>query len=180
MTPSPLRGVVLVGFMAAGKSAVGRRLAAESGRTFIDADDEIERTTGRSIRELFEEGEHRFREIEREVVRDCLRRDRVVIATGGGWAAHPEWVNEVPDGFCTVWLDVPLELALRRASEGETVRPLLVGPDRREVAANRYEQRRPSYALAEVRVDTEGSTVDDVSARILEILAANRDEPRTE
>ncbi|MEM7417459.1 MAG: shikimate kinase [Gemmatimonadota bacterium] len=166
--------------MAAGKSAVGRRLAAETGRTFIDADDEIERATGRSVQELFEDGETHFREIEREVVGACLRRDRVVIATGGGWSARPEWVDEVPEGFCTVWLDVSLEGALARASGDATVRPLLTGPEGREVAANRYEERRPSYALAEVRVDTEGSTVDDVSARILEILAANRDEPRTE
>lgn len=166
--------------MGAGKSSVGRRVAMASGRTFIDTDDEIERVTGRSIEELFAEGEGRFREIEREVVRACLKRHAVVVATGGGWAASPEWIEEIPAGACSVWLDVSLDEAWHRATRDETTRPLLVGSEGRSTAEARYRARRPAYALAEVRVDTEGSTVDDVSARILEVLAAKRDEPRTE
>lgn len=173
MTSGRVERVVLVGFMGAGKSAVGRMLADQMGWTFTDADEEIERRAGRSLAELFAEGEVVFRAIEEEVTAELLRADRVIVATGGGWAARPGWPSEVPERSLTVWLDVSTKEALRRAGPDFSDRPLLATPLGREAAAARHEKRRASYALAKVRVDTEGSTVDDVSARILEILAAD-------
>ena len=163
--------IVLVGFMAAGKSTVGRGLARALGWDFHDLDDVVEAREGRSVAAIFaESGEPAFREIEAGVAEECLRHQRVVLATGGGWAAQPGRLQSLPEGTLTVWLRVSPEEAVRRAGES-TNRPLLAGDNRLEAAAALLRQRTSRYAAADLEVDTEGRTVEDVSAEILTRVA---------
>jgi len=166
--------VLLVGFMGAGKTRVGRELAQRLGWRFMDFDDVVEAEFGLSIPDIFTEyGERRFREVERCVAGRLLGEDRVVLASGGGWAAQPGHLDAVPAGTTTVWLEVSAQEAVRRASVEPNRRPLLGGSDAADTARSLLEARAPFYAAANYRVDTERSTVEDVSARIFGILAGN-------
>ena len=179
MIHSKYERVLLVGFMGAGKTSVGRRLADALGWRFVDFDDAVEAMAGASVREIFEaHGEAHFRELEDRVASRLLPETGVVLGAGGGWAAVPRRLETVPVGTATVWLDVGLETALGRAAGQPGARPLLEGPDARDRAAHLMRERRRFYAAARWRVDTEGSSVEDVTARILKILAEGR--PTTE
>ncbi|HSG09811.1 MAG TPA: shikimate kinase [Longimicrobiales bacterium] len=168
---STVHRIVLIGFMAAGKSTVGQLVARKMGWTFHDLDEVIESREGRTVAAIFaQSGEDFFRGLEADVAEEFLKRDRVVLATGGGWAAEPGRLQAVPVGTFTVWLKVSSAEAVRRAGEGGT-RPLLVGSDRLEAAAALLRQRASRYADADFEVDTEGRTAEDVSARILARVA---------
>lgn len=164
--------LVLVGFMAAGKSTVGRRLAESLGWAFHDLDEVVESVEGRSVAAIFaESGESYFREVESRVTHEFLARDGVVLATGGGWAAAaPGRVEGVPEGTVTVWLRVSAAEAVRRAT-GEGERPLLDRAESTADAAALLRQRVSRYAAADFDVDTEGRTAEDVSAQIMARLA---------
>jgi shikimate kinase len=169
--------VLLVGFMGAGKSSVGKRLAHSLGWRFLDFDEEIEREAGATVVEIFERfGEDRFRVLEARVGNRLLDTDEAVLASGGGWPASPGRLRGVPAGTATVWLHVSVDEALRRADSHPLTRPLLLEEKSRERASKLLAERTPFYASATWRVDTEGSTVEDVTARILQILANQHNE----
>jgi len=172
VTEARIRRILLVGFMGAGKSSVGRDLARRLGWTFVDFDDVIEEEAGVTVAELFaRHGEARFRDKEEDVARRLLALDRVVLASGGGWAAVPGRLSALPDGTVTIWLRVTAEDALGRVSREPGRRPLLDVEDPLREAGTLLAERSRCYAAAHHAVDTSGSTVDDVSARILEILS---------
>jgi shikimate kinase len=102
-----------------------------------------------------------------------LDEEGVVIATGGGWAAQPQWVDGLPPGTGTVWLQVTAVEAVGRVQAEPGKRPLLDSDEPVDTARKLVESRSPSYALAEWKVDTEGRSVEDVSARILEMFSGN-------
>jgi len=161
------RPVFLVGFMASGKSAVGRRLAERSGWDFLDTDERVERAEGRSVREQFEEsGEDRFREAEREALRALEGRRRLVVATGGGAFADSGNRSWIRARGRSIWLDVPLEIVRERLGRGadRPLRSALAPAGFRAL----FEQRKPSYALADLRVEAWPGSPDEVSRRILE------------
>jgi shikimate kinase len=166
MTSEP-RTIFLVGFMACGKSTVGRALAAASGRRFVDLDEVIEARVGCTIGEFIaREGEPRFREIETECLRQAAGREGAVVALGGG-----AFTREVNRGLAaergiTVWLDAPFELCWRRIKSDATVRPLA---PTEEAARRRYEERRGPYSLAAVRVEVgEEQRPEEIARAILE------------
>ena len=145
-----MRRVVITGFMAAGKTTVGRALARLLDATFVDLDDAVRELEGRGPRELIdEEGEQYFREAETRALRHVLERGGArVIATGGGaftFERNRALVNA--RGCLTVWLDAPFDLCLRRILDGTdpSDRPFA----RDAVSAGRlYEQRLAAYGLA--------------------------------
>jgi shikimate kinase len=166
-----IRRVVLVGFMGSGKSAVGRRLARRLGWTFVDLDARVEAVEGRPVAAIFAgSGEAYFRAVEAREAEAVLAQDRVVLAAGGGWAAEPGRLAGLPDGTASVWLRVSAEEAVRRARTRSGKRPLLAGPDPLGTARELLRRREPAYAQAGVEVDTEGKSVEDVAARIQELL----------
>jgi shikimate kinase len=166
-----LRRVLLVGFMGAGKSSSGRALATAVGWRFVDFDDEVEAAAGATVPEIFErDGEAQFRALEVEVADRLLGEERVILGSGGGWAAAPGRLVDVPPGTATFWLKVSPETAVRRASAEARRRPLLTGPDPVARASELLAERAPQYAVARWAVDTEGRTVEDVAAQILDIL----------
>jgi shikimate kinase len=158
--------VILVGFMGAGKSSVGRLLARHLGRCFVETDDMITAREGCSIPEIFaERGEAHFRALEEETVRLLALKSGDVIATGGGLccrAGRPEVLKALGT---VVWLSGDFDTLYERARRaGE--RPMLTGRGRDDVEAL-YRAREPYYRQADVTVDTTGIGPDQVVTRVL-------------
>jgi shikimate kinase len=163
--------VALVGFMAAGKTTVGRKLAAALRWPFIDVDGEIEARSGRSIAEWFRNpGEAAFRAMEAELTATLLSKDRMVLALGGGWAAQPGAFEAVPSGARTVWLRVSAAEAARRAAADPVIRPLLAGGAPDEAARALLREREASYRRADFVVEVDGRESDDIVREILAVL----------
>ena len=157
--------IVLVGFMGAGKTTVGRRLAAKLGRPFLDSDAVIEERAGRPIRDIFAgEGEPAFRELEHETIADLLAGPDAVLALGGGAAGHPGTRDLLASGAATVvYLRVSYDDVLARVG-GDTGRPVLARAD----VADVFTARQAIYsAAATFTVDTGGRSPEDITADIL-------------
>jgi shikimate kinase len=177
-----LRGLnlYLVGMMGAGKSAVGRPLAQALGYRFIDADQALERTTGRSISRLFaDEGEDGFRDLETAVLDQLAHWHSLVVATGGGAVTRPVNWGHLRQGV-VIWLDAPESVLLRRLRADATPRPLLRDPDPASRLRTLLEQRRPLYAQADLHVSQVGEASPEAVARqVLEALPGIlREEPQ--
>jgi shikimate kinase len=165
------RTIVLVGFMAAGKSTVGRRLAHALDWRFRDLDDEIERHTGLRVPDIFRaRGEAAFRQLERELTDRLLREPQTVVAPGGGWAALPGVMDALPDGVLTIWLRVSAEEAVRRAQAEGRPRPLLDADDALATAKSLLAARAPAYAMAHAGIDVDDRAPDEVVEAILAML----------
>ncbi len=145
---------VLIGLPGSGKSTIGRRLAKTLDCPMLDTDVAIEERTGRSIAEIFAtEGEAGFRRIEQAVVCEALRDHDGVLSLGGG-AITTAAVREALVGHTVVYLEISAAEGIRRTS-GNTVRPLLAGPDRAEKYRELMSQRAPLYRqVATVRINT--------------------------
>jgi len=157
--------IYLVGFMASGKSAVGRVLAMRLDWEFVDIDVAVENAHGRTIETIFREsGEGAFREAEWAILRSLAGRRALVVATGGGLflcAAHRRFVRE---HGVSCWLDASMAAVLARAGDG-SARPLWPRGDRLDRRAF-FERRRATYALADLRVDASSGTPDDVARAV--------------
>jgi shikimate kinase len=163
--------VILVGFMGAGKSSVGRLLARRLGRCFVETDDMITAAEGRSIPEIFtEKGEAHFRALEDDVVRLLALKRGDVIATGGGLPCREGRLEALRAIGTVVWLAGDFDTLYERARRGGD-RPMLHGRTREQTAAL-YERRKPFYSQADVRVDTTGFTQDQIAARVASELTA--------
>jgi len=163
-------GIYLVGFMAAGKSTVGRELADALGWSFSDLDQEIEAEQGSSIAEIFDtRGEEEFRKIEREAVSKRVslieRGKPMVVALGGG--AFAQEANQVllTRSGVPIWLDCPLERVRNRLA-GAPERPLARDPEK---FAQLYEERQAAYAKADYRIAVECDDPDEIVAAILKL-----------
>ena len=159
--------VVLVGFMGAGKTTVGRILAERLALPFVDSDVLIEQRQGRRIKDIFEaEGEEFFRELEHRTVTGLLQQDAVV-ALGGG-ALGDKRTREALRKARVVYLRVSYDEALGRVGRDE-FRPILQRPDLAAV----YQARAAMYEhTSAVTVDTDGRPPDEVARRVLERLTA--------
>ncbi len=168
------RPVVLVGMMGAGKSTVGRRLARRLGIPFVDADREIERAAGMPIPDIFETlGEDAFRDGEKRVILRLLSEGGAkVIALGGGALTTPEVRAAVRERAIAVWLDAPLEILVERTSRRRS-RPLLERGDKREILERLLAERRPFYAEAPIRIESDDGPHNRVVERIVASLAAH-------
>jgi shikimate kinase len=144
--PSVLsRSISLVALPGAGKSTAGRQLAASLGYGFTDADAEIERRIGMSIRAYFDlEGEAAFREIEQQVIADLVRRPLQVLATGGGAVLREVNRRELKQHTTVVYLRASPEELFRRLRH-DTSRPLLQVPDPLRKLQELFRQRDPLY-----------------------------------
>ena len=120
----PAATIYLVGFMGAGKTEVGRRLASRGGRQFADTDALVEAADGRSIESIFREaGEGYFREAEERVLEELLERNGFVVATGGGLFVGYRQRSRMKQAGRTVWLDASLEVIERRVGVEHVVEP---------------------------------------------------------
>jgi len=164
-------GLYLVGFMASGKSTVGRHLAHRMGWSFFDLDNEIESAEKMTIAEIFAgRGEAEFRRIESEMLRSHVRwieRGRPAVLALGGGAYTVDANRELLSGNgITVWLDCPFDVVCRRVAEQRhgPVRPLAQDAEK---FAELYETRRGLYQLAEARVEIVSDDPDETVSAIL-------------
>jgi len=165
-----VKHVVLTGFMAVGKTAVGRRLAKRLGYDFVDTDQLIEQQAGMTIAEILEKlGEAGFRARERQVISELSLSKPTVIATGGGTFVDEENRRRLKHLGVVVCLVSSLETILDRVGRNDA-RPLAQGDARRRLS-ELYELRKPAYGKADVLVETEGLTVDQAVSRVSTMIA---------
>ncbi len=167
------RNIILVGFMASGKTSVGRALAGRTGWTLIDADDVIVARAGKPIHLIFsEDGEPAFRELERQVITDLCAGERQVIASGGGSFVDPQNRNAMLSGGTVFYLSASPTVILRRVREeaaGGPIRPLLAVDDPEARIGELLAQRASAYAQAHYTVDTDVLTPERVAAHITRV-----------
>lgn len=163
---------MLVGMMGAGKTSVGRRLAARLGLDFVDADDEIEAAAGASIEDIFAmHGESAFRDGERRVLARLLEGPVRVIATGGGAYIDPDTRRAIATKGIAVWLRADLETMLQRTARRND-RPLLKQERPRDVLARLIDERHPIYREAPIIVDADGGSIDSTVERVVGALTS--------
>lgn len=170
--------LALIGMMGAGKSVVGRLVAARLGWPWIDSDEEVQRSTGCTVAQLFgERGEAAFRTEEARVLADVLGRDGpLVISVAGGAVLRPDNRRMLRRGALVVWLRADLNTLGRRVARGDH-RPLLAGDPAARLAAL-YVARGPHYeALADVVVDVDALAPAEVADRVVAAYRAARAAP---
>lgn len=150
------RNIVLIGMPGCGKTTIGKAVANETGKSFIDTDDEIVKKAGMSIPELFEQfGEKRFREIEAEVIKEVSAQQSAVIATGGGAVLNPLNISLLKENGIIVFIDRPIEDIVTTDD-----RPL---SSNRELLIKRYRER---YSIYKSSAQAEIKAVNDLSVNI--------------
>ena len=167
------RNVILVGPMGAGKSTIGRQLAALLRYEFVDSDQEIEARTGADIPWIFDvEGEEGFRKREESVIEDLTQRQHIVLATGGGAVLKESNRRAIKGRGAVVYLKTSIEQQLTRTSRDRN-RPLLQTENPRKVLTDLMAIREPLYLeVADYVVETDGSAIKDVATRIVELISA--------
>ena len=168
--------IVLIGFMASGKTSVGRMLSQSLGWAFQDLDDRIEAQQGRTVARIFRDsGEHAFRQAEREALTKLLKElssaSPTVIALGGGAFAQPDIRQVLADADVpVVWLDALPEALWERCLTEPSQRPLA-----RDLNQFRqlYEERRRHYTEAALHIDTSGKEVQTIAEELIERLGLN-------
>jgi shikimate kinase len=167
----PCRTVVLVGLMGAGKSKIGRRLAARFNLPFFDSDHEIEMAAGESIEEIFaNRGERVFRDGERRVIARLLAQPVHVLATGGGAFMDEMTRRVIERRGVSLWLRADLDVLISRVSRRSN-RPLLKVGDSRTVLGELIEQRYPVYAEANVMIESGEGSAEVTVTRAIAALA---------
>ncbi len=164
------RPIVVVGMMGAGKTSIGRRLAARLSLPFRDTDAEIEQAAGSTVAELFARfGEHEFRDGERRVIRRLLAEGPGVIATGGGAFMDATTRAAIHAEATSIWLRCTLPVLLRRVA-GRGHRPLLAGGDPATILTELMAHRHPLYAEADIAVDCGDEPAEHTTRLVLEAL----------
>lgn len=164
--------LALIGFMGTGKTVVGRRLAAELGKTFIELDEEIEKAAGKTIPDIFHDsGEASFRKMEAAAVKKYAGKKNLVIACGGGVVLDELNTLQLKQECVIVCLSASLQDILKRVEGDKNNRPLLDVPDRESRIKELWERRRPLYEnAADLAIDTSGIDAPGVVQKILSAL----------
>lgn len=162
-----MRHVLLIGFMGSGKSTVGRMLASQLGRPFVDLDDRVCALAGTSIERVFaQHGEAAFRRLEADALESLLHEPASVVACGGGVVVSEANRTLLSQLGTVVYLRVGAAEALDRIGDTSS-RPLLAGPGAASAAASLLAERESVYAaLAQISIDTQAQSVDQVTEMI--------------
>ncbi len=162
--------IYLCGFMATGKSSIGKRLASLLGYDFLDMDAVIEREEGMTIPQIFSSrGEPAFRALESDLVQRLAAQGRKVVATGGGTVAKRKNLEILKNSGTVITLTADPETILLRVGSGED-RPMLRGGDKMERIAALMAEREDAYAQADIIVDTSSLGIDETARHICIIL----------
>jgi len=164
------RSVVFVGLMGAGKTAIGRKVAAILGLPFTDSDHEIESVSRMTIPDLFERyGETEFRSLEQRVIVRVLESGPQILSTGGGAFMNAQTREAISAHGLTVWLKAEVDILLDRVSKKQN-RPLLKNADPRAVLEKLMADRYPIYALADVTVPTRDERKEVIASEVIEAI----------
>jgi len=161
--------IALIGFMGAGKTAVGKALAEKLNKKFVEMDALIEQKAGKSIPEIFQQGgEIAFRELEIEVTKEVSQGKNQVIACGGGVVLNKINIDRLKKGAVLVYLTASPEVILKRISSGGEERPLLKTDDKAAVVQEMLSFRKPFYErAADITIDTSQLDIDAVVEQII-------------
>lgn len=159
--------IALVGMMGCGKSHVGQILSNMLGCPVYDSDEIIEQLEGMAVSKIFEtKGESYFRKIEAETILKLLEsRTPSVIATGGGAVINPTVLNAIKEYAVSMWLMTDIDVILKRV-EGDVRRPLLNVPDKAARLTELLRVRRPLYAQADIKLDSNTNDPDALKDRL--------------
>jgi shikimate kinase len=161
--------LILVGLPGVGKTSIGRAAAWRLARQFLDFDEEIERRSGMSVREIFRlKGEEHFREQELALTRELSATSGMVLSPGGGWITQPGSVELLRSTGRIIYLRASPESVARRLRRVET-RPLLAGRDPVVALRELYAKRRALYETADVTLDTERLVRQQLIAKVVEL-----------
>lgn len=170
LAPRPRRAVgrvVLLGYMASGKSTVGEALARRLEWDYLDFDVEIERREGATVRDIIDAaGEEHFRALEGALTAEAAAADRVVLAPGGGWVTRPEFLDALGPGTLAVWLQVSPEETVRRLRGDTIARPFKDHPDPAGVIAEMLAERIPLYERADLNVPADARSPESIAFEI--------------
>jgi len=166
------RNIGITGFSGTGKSVVAREIAGQLGWDFIDTDAEIVKLAGKPIAEIFQQdGEEKFRELEREVIKRASRRSHRVIATGGGAIVDPQNHAQLARNGFIVCLDAKPETIYQRlfqeGSHGSEIRPLLEGDNPLERIRQLKARRQPYYDDVDLVINTDNLSIADVAGEVV-------------
>ncbi len=166
-TGRQIENVALIGFMGVGKSSVGQIVAKRLRFEFLDTDQQIEAEAGKTVPEIFaQDGEPAFRERERQLVGQLEQRTQLVISTGGGMAANPRNLASLQRHALVVYLWASPEVLLQRAGQLKG-RPLLAVADPAARIRELLTARDPFYRQADVLVNTEHRSMNEVAGQIV-------------
>ena len=164
------RAIVFVGLMGAGKTSIGRRVAQALDLPFVDSDHEIETVSRLTVPELFERyGEPEFRALEHRVIERLVREGVGVVSTGGGAFMNAQTRAIVADHAISVWLKADLDVLMERVSKRQT-RPLLKTADPRATMAKLMDDRYPTYAQADLTIESRDEKREVITAEVIEAL----------
>lgn len=165
--------IALVGFSGSGKSTIARHLAEKLNVSWVDTDQLVEQNAGRSITSIIgEDGEAAFRKLETSALKEALSSDAKVIATGGGILLREENAKALFEQATLVHLKVDADEAFERIKKDEDssqtiVRPLLAKPNAKDAIIKLMDERKALYAKANVEVDTNAKSPNEVVEEIL-------------
>lgn len=170
------KSVVLVGMMGAGKTSVGRALAASLGVPFLDSDEEIVSAANMSIAEIFaRDGEPFFRKKESQVIERLMQGAPAVLSTGGGAYLTENNRHIIGAGGVAVWLNADLDVLWGRVKHRDN-RPLLRTPDPKATLCQLYEARVPLYSKAEIAVRSSPDySVQEMADHVIAALKTRSD-----
>jgi shikimate kinase len=163
--------LILVGLPGVGKSTIGRAAARQLGRPFLDFDQEIERRSGMSIREIFRlKGEDHFRAQEFELTKELSATGGMVLSPGGGWITQEGSVELLRSAGRIIYLRASPDAVAKRLRRVET-RPLLAGRDLVVALRELYAKRRALYETADMVLDTERLARQQLVAKLVELAS---------
>ena len=167
--------IVLIGYRGAGKSTVGRMLAARAGKRFVDADELVEKHYGASISDIVQsKGWQHFRDLEKGAIEEICQGDHLIIAPGGGAVLDPANVQSLKKNGFVIWLKADGEVLSRRMNLDPRTpagRPTLTGKGALEEFQDVLAVRNPYYArAADVQVDTSALNLEEVVEKVCSIL----------
>ena len=166
-----MKNIVVVGFMGTGKSVVAKTLAEKLGREFLELDAIVEKREGLSIKEIFKnKGEVYFRELERDAVKEAIKKDGQIISAGGGAIIDEENLKALKKNGTIICLEASPDVILKR-TKGNTCRPLLNVPDPKERIEELLEKRAAYYKKADHRINTDDLSVEGVVQKIQDIIS---------
>ena len=158
--------IVLIGMPGCGKTTIGKVLSTQLKLKFYDMDEYIQETSGKTIAELFEKGEDNFRDLETQACRDLIKKNNVIISTGGGVVKRKENVDILKEDSTIIFLDRPVENIIGDVDVSK--RPLL--KDGKEKVLVLYKERYELYKKAADKIIVNDGTVKDVIEKIKNII----------
>ncbi len=172
MTPSRKKNLIfLTGYMGAGKSTIGKKLARRLGYRFIDTDKALEKHFKLGMSEIFREvGEAAFRREEERLIEKMTARSNMVVSTGGGTLTRTETFYTAQRAGLLIYLKAPVEVLFERTIFSQKDRPLLNIPDAEARFHKRFKLREPYYTRADFTVETANRSSEEVIKEIIEWL----------